>query len=235
MSWRRISAVVILLVALAASTGYARRVTFAPVIDPSDFVTVVDNPYFPLTPGTTLIYEGMTRDGLEHVEDFVTHDSKVILAVTCTVVRNRAWLDDELIEETFDWYAQDVRGNVWYFGEFATEFANGVPINHEGSWEAGVDGALPGIIMLAEPRLGDRYRQEFAEDIAEDMAMVFSLRRSACVAYDCYSNLLVTKDWSPLEPGFIEHKYYAQGVGLVLEVAMRGAQGKIELIDIVTE
>jgi hypothetical protein len=208
---------------------------YAPPFDPASFVGTVDNPYFPLTPGTTLVYQGETEDGFEHIEDYVTHDVKVILGVTCTVVRNRVWLDGELVEETFDWYAQDANGDVWYLGEDATEYENGVPVSKEGSWEAGVDGAEPGIIMRANPRVGDRYRQEYYEGVAEDQGRVLSVTRSACVSHGCFDNLLMTMDWTPLEPGFIEHKYYAWGIGLVLERALHGGQGRIELVAILTE
>lgn len=227
--------IAVLGLSVAGSAGLAKQEPYAPVIDPANFVRVVDNPYFPLTPGTTHIYEGQTTDGFERVEDFVTHRTKRILAVRCTEVRNRAWLDGELIEETFDWYAQDVHGNVWYFGEFATEYENGVPISNEGSWEAGVDGAMPGIIMLAHPRVGDTYRQEFYEGVAEDMARVHSLGESVCVAYGCFNNVLVTKEWTPLEPGHNEYKYYAPGIGLILEVGFHGGQGSIGLVAIASE
>jgi hypothetical protein len=141
------------------------------------------------------------------------------------------WLEDELVEETFDWYAQDRWGNVWYFGEYATDYEDGVPVSHAGSWQAGVDGALPGIIMLANHRVGDTYRQEFYAGVAEDMGRVLSLSGSVCVPYGCFDDLLITKDWTPLEPGHIEHKYYAPGLGLILEV---GGNGSLELVDIVT-
>lgn len=224
-----------LALTVAASAALAKQEPYAPVIDPADFVRVVNNPYFPLTPGMTMIYEGVTKDGFEHVEDFVTHRTKRIRGVRCTEVQDRVWLDGELIEETFDWYAQDVYGNVWYFGEFSTEFEGGIPVSHEGSWEAGVDGAFPGIIMLAYPEVGDTYRQEFYEGVAEDMARVHSLDESVCVAYGCFDNVLVTKEWTPLEPGFTEYKYYAPGVGLILEVGLHGGQGSVGLVDIVTE
>ncbi len=236
MKRTRMSALAIGLAALflSAVAGFAKPEPYAPVIDPAEFLGVVDNPCFPLTPGTTHIYEGQTSDGFERVEDFVTHRPNRILGVDCTEVLNRAFLDGELIEETLDWYAQDVHGNVWYFGEFSTEFAGGVPVSTEGSWEAGVDGAQPGIIMLADPEVGDTYRQEFYEGVAEDMARVHSLGESVCVSYGCFEDVLVTKEWTPLEPGHIEYKYYAPGVGLILEVGRHSGQESIELVDIIT-
>jgi hypothetical protein len=209
--------------------------TYNPQIDPADFVSVIDNPYFPLTPGTTFTYEAETEDGRETDVVTVTHDTKEILGVTCTVVRNTATLDDVIEEDTFDWYAQDKEGNVWYFGEFTTQFENGVPVGHEGSWEAGVDGAQPGIIMPADPQSGDSYRQEFLAGVAEDMAKVLRLNASVSVPYGDFENCLETKEWSPLEPGVIEHKFYARGIGLVLVEELKGKTVRQELVDITAE
>jgi hypothetical protein len=209
--------------------------TYNPQIDPADFVSVIDNPYFPLTPGTTFTYEAETEDGRETDVVTVTHDTKEILGVTCTVVRDTATLDDVIEEDTFDWYAQDKEGNVWYFGEFTTQFENGVPVGHEGSWEAGVDGAQPGIVMPADPQSGDSYRQEFLAGAAEDMAKVLRLNASVSVPYGDFENCLETKEWSPLEPGVIEHKFYARGIGLVLVEELKGKTVRQELVDITAE
>ena len=128
-------------------------------IDPDNFVSEVNNPYFPLPPGTTFIYRGEMEGVPTRNETYVTYDTKVILGVTCTVVRDQAFEEGVLVEETFDWFAQDVDGNVWYFGEDTKELdENGNVISTEGSWEAGVDGAQAGIIMLADPKKGDRYQ-----------------------------------------------------------------------------
>lgn len=216
----------------ASSVCFAKQEPYAPVIDPADFVGVIDNPYFPLVPGVTFIYEGETEDGIEIVETYVTHATKEILDVTCTVVRDRETIDGELIEETFDWYAQDRHGNVWYFGEDSTIYEDGVPVSKEGSWEAGVEGALPGIIMLGEPRKGQSYRQEYWAGVAEDMAKVLNLNKSACVPFGCFDDLLMTKEWTPLELGAIEHKYYAWGLGLVLVVHLTGGPEFSELVGI---
>ena len=203
-------------------------------IDPDNFVEVVDNPFYPLTPGMTFIYEGETEDGTVRVEDYITRETKQVMGVTCVVVRNREWEDGDLIEETFDWYAQDTEGNVWYFGEDSKEYDDG-DVSTAGSWEAGVDGALPGIIMKANPQVGDSYRQEYYAGEAEDMGEVLSLDESASVTAGDFEDCLVTKDWTPLEPGISEHKYYAPGVGLVLEVMVEGGSERIELVEITTE
>jgi hypothetical protein len=204
-----------------------------PPVDPANFVSEIDNPLFPLEPGTTFYYGGET-DGIgtrDVVE--VTRETKQILGVTCTVVRDRAYEAGVLVEDTFDWYAQDVQGNVWYFGEDTKELdPAGNVISTEGSWEAGVDGAQPGIVMEAEPKVGDRYRQEFARDVAEDTAQVIALDGSACVPGGCFSGLLVTKETSRLEPGVVEQKYYALNVGFILSVMTKGGDERSELVRI---
>ena len=204
-------------------------------IEPANFVDRVDNRYFPLTPGTTFVYEGKTEDATVRVEDYVTHETKQVLGVTCVVVRNRVIENGDLVEETFDWYAQDKDGNVWYFGEDAKEYEAGVVVSTKGSWEAGVDGAMPGIIMEANPQVGDFYRQEYYKGEAEDMAEVLSLTESASVIYGSFDNLLMTREWTLLEPGIVEHKYYAPGVGLILEVMVEGGSERVELVEITTE
>src|SRR6266508_367450 len=191
-------------------------------LDPGNFVSEVTNPYFPLDPGTTFIYQGETEGAPTRDVMTVTSDTKVILGVTTIVVHDQAYEDGVLVEDTFDWYAQDKAGNVWYFGEDTKELdENGNVISTEGSWEAGVDGAEPGIIMLVHPQVGDRYYQEFYPGVAEDQAKVLSLDASVCVAYGCFNNILVTKDWTQLEPGVVENKYYAKNVGFILAVMVK--------------
>lgn len=218
----------------AAGTPSPTKEAYGPVIDPANFVTAIDNPYLPLTPGTVFIYEGKTDTGNEHIEVEVTSDTKVIQGVTCVVVRDTVTVDGAMEEQTFDWYAQDNAGNVWYFGEDSKSYENGKFVSTEGSWEAGVDGALPGIVMQANPTIGDIYRQEYYKGEAEDMAEVLSLTETASVPYGSYTDLLMTKEWSPLEPSVIENKYYAPGLGLVLEANAQGGSGKIELISVAT-
>jgi hypothetical protein len=214
---------------------------YAPKIDPSNFVKEVDNPYFPLKPGTTWVYEGQTEDGTERVKDTVLRETKRVMGVECVVLHDRVWENGELIEDTFDWHAQDREGNVWYFGENSREIENGEIVSKQGSFEAGVDGALPGIIMPADPKVGDSYRQELSPGEAVDMAEVISLDGAALndavtTPYDAFSkDVLVTKDWNPLEPEILEHKYYAPGVGLIGEVKITGPSEKVELVDFKTE
>jgi hypothetical protein len=184
---------------------------YAPHIDPAEFTTKVDNHYFPLKPGTTFVYEG----GQERDEMAVTHHTKKVMGVECVVVDDRAWEGGKLIEGTYDWFAQDKEGNVWYFGEDTKEYKNGKVTSTKGSWEAGVDGAEPGIIMQADPKVGQSYRQEYYKGEAEDMAKVQSLNASVTVPYGSFDHVLVTREWTPLEPSYDEHKYYARGVGQV--------------------
>ena len=199
----------------------------------SGWVTEITNPYFPLAPGTTFHYTGET-DGIPSTDDMeVTRQTKVILGVRCTVVHDRVYTDGVLSEDTLDWYAQDTTGNVWYFGEDTKELdSNGNVTSTEGSWLAGVNGAHQGILMEAHPRVGDHYQQEFAAGVAEDMAQVLGLHKSACVMFGCFDDLLLTKEWSPLEKGVTEHKYYARDVGFILVDAVKGGDEHSELVSI---
>jgi hypothetical protein len=193
--------------------AYVEGAPYSVTIDPADFVAVVDSPYWPMIPGTTTVFEG---DG-ERIVVEVTGYTKMILGVTATVVRDTAYAKGKVIEDTFDWYAQDRAGNVWYFGEDTTEFENGKPVSTAGSWEAGVDGALPGIVMLADPQVGDIYRNEFYAGEAEDLSKVIELGGTITVPAGSYSETILTEDWTPLEPDQLERKTYAPGVGQVAE------------------
>ncbi len=204
-------------------------------VDASQFVTYVDNPYFPLVPGTTFVYDGTNEDGPEHVEVTVTFETKTILGVTCTVVRDQVSVAGEVVEDTLDWFAQDIEGNVWYFGEASADFEDGIVVSTDGSWEAGVDGAVPGVIMPANPIPGDPYYQEYAAGIAEDIGQVIAIDAAVTFASGTYENVIVTEDTNPLDPGPVEHKYYAPEIGLVLEEKVAGDQGRIELTEIRVE
>jgi hypothetical protein len=190
---------------------------YAPEIVPSHFSSVIDNPYMPLVPGTTRSYEKLTAEGLETVDVTVTYETRLILGVTCVVVHDIVALDGEVVEDTFDWFAQDDEGNVWYFGEATAEYENGFPINNAGQREAGADHALPGIVMLGALQEGEIYRQEFYIGIAEDAAEVEATSTPVVVPFGVFPSCLQTEDFSPLEPDHEEWKYYAPGIGLVLE------------------
>jgi hypothetical protein len=204
---------------------------YTPTITPSDFSQVIDNPYMPFKPGTTYIYDG-TKDGEKQRDDVtVTSDTKVILGVTCVVVLDQVTANGDVIEKTFDWYAQDNAGNVWYFGEDSTSYEDG-KASKEGSWEAGVDGAWPGIVMPAQPKIGDIYRQEYQRGVAEDMAEIIAVTGSATVPYGAFDNILVTKEWTPLEPGIEEEMTYAPGIGNISAVSTKGENERWELVDV---
>jgi hypothetical protein len=201
-------------------------------VEATDFVSSVDNPYFPLVPGTTLVYRGQSDGEREVVTIEVTREMKEILGVTCVVVKDTVEIAGEIHELTFDWYAQDVDGNVWYMGEDSKEYEDGKVSSTEGSWEAGVDGALPGVIMPANPEVGLAYTQEHYAGEAEDKGKVVALHRTVSVPYGSFDEVLVTEDWTPLEPRFLEHKHYAPGIGVVFEELVKGGDGAIRLVEV---
>lgn len=204
-------------------------------INPTDFVNtnIVGNDFFSLESGRTMVYLGEGEDGeVIRVEEVYTSDTKVIMGVTCVIVRAMEYEDDELIEDTYDWYAQDKAGNVWYFGEDSKEIENGQVVDTHGSWEAGVDGALPGIIMLANPIVGLWYRQEYYKGEAEDVAQILSLNATVTVPYGTFNNCIQIAEWNLLEPGVIEHKFFAPGVGLLRAVAVKGGSDYEDLVEI---
>ncbi len=152
--------------------------------------------------------------------------------MTTTVVHDVVTdADGKVVEDTFDWFAQDSAGNVWYFGEDSTEYDEQGRPDTEGSWEAGVDGAQAGIVMLAKPRVGDGYQQEFSEGVAEDRATVLSLTESVNVPFGSFADVLQTEETNPLEPGVAERKYYARGVGPVFEEGVSGGFERSQLVD----
>jgi hypothetical protein len=210
--------------------GAATDVFYQPTIDPSNFIGMIDNTYMPMVPGSTYIYDATSDSEVQHIEVIVTNETKIILGVQCVVVRDTVKVAGLVVEDTFDWYAQDLSGNVWYFGEDSKTYENGNFVSSSGSWEAGVDGALPGIVMLADPLAGVTYRQEYYQGEAEDMAEVLVLNTTATVPTGSYDHVLKTREWSALDPGAVEDKYYAQGIGCVLEVTVSGGSERVELV-----
>jgi hypothetical protein len=206
-------------------------------VDPADFETpagapnAIDNAYFPLVPGTTAVFEGFKEEAEMRNVVTVSFDTRQIVGVTATIVRDTAYEDGIKAEDTFDWYAQDDAGNVWYMGEDTREFdEDGNIVSTEGSWEAGVDGALPGIIMLAQPRPGTTYRQEYGF-VAVDMATVINRHRHMDVPYGSFEDVVETKEFSCIEHT-LDHKFYAPGVGLIAEVAVANGRERISLISV---
>jgi hypothetical protein len=210
--------------------GVAAGFEYDPVIRPRDFVRRIDNKYFTLTPGMTLTYEKMTPDGVERNVVEVTSRKRKILGVTTTEVWDRVWLNGQLKEDARDWYAQDRRGNVWYFGEAVNHYERGRLKDHKGSWEAGVNGAKAGIMMLADPIVGVTYRQEFARGVAEDMGSVIALDQTVTGPTGTFHGCLQTRDWSNIDKT-VGDKYYCPEVGFVaLEESVPPGNGRLELI-----
>ena len=203
---------------------------------PTQWSPVIDNEYLPLIPGTVFTYQG-ERDGEPEVDRVhVTRDTRSIMGVTCVVVQDSVFVSGYLFEATLDWYAQSADGDVWYFGEDTAEYdRQGHVISTEGTWLAGVDGAQPGIVMLAEPRVGDRYRQELAPGVAEDQARVMNLHARVDVPYGRFTECLKTREWTPLDPGVMEQKFYAENVGFVRAITVRGGDDYDELVSVTTE
>src|SRR5215475_8116678 len=205
-------------------------------INPNDFTVQIDNPFFPLPPGVTFIYKGRKELSKERDVFAVTDRTIVIDGVICRVVHDRVFVRGVLRENTFDYFAQDRDGNVWYFGEDTAELdKKGNVVSTEGTWRAGVNGAQPGVIMEAHPQVYDHYFQELAAPLAQDEATVLSLHETAAVPLAKFRNCLLTKEFTQLEPGNVEHKFYARGVGFVLSVVVQGGKERLALVNIVKE
>ncbi|MGX9788577.1 hypothetical protein [Mycobacterium sp. MMS18-G62] len=215
------------------STSAPMKITdpYSPSIDPGAFSTTIDNPYLPMTPGTRTRYEVHTPEGVQRTTTEVTHDTKTIMGIKTIVVHDTVSVDDKTVEDTLDWYAQDRDGNVWYFGEDTKAIEEDGTVDTTGSFEGGVNGALPGIAMLSHPHIGDQYRQEYAKGVAEDTGEVVSLTGSETTpATGRVSDLLVTKDADRLDPTAPpENKFYARGIGLVLTVEPSGRDEAVKV------
>ena len=195
----------------------------------AQFTTKIDNPYLPLAPGSRWVYRD-TLTGERNVVAVTRRTKRIANGVTARVVRDIVRRHGRVTEDTFDWYAQDGRGNVWYMGEDTKEYEHGKVASTAGSWEAGVDGAQAGIAMPAQPRVGRSYRQEFYAGQAEDNARVLSLDDQAEVPAGHYKRALLTKEWTPLEPAVLDHKLYVRGVGTVKEETVKGGSERNVLV-----
>jgi len=206
---------------------------YHPVVEAADFSPNVDNPWFPLKPGTVNTYEG-TKDNKAARNVFaVTADTKVIDGVTTRVIFDRLFLDGVLSERTYDYYAQDDDGNVWYFGEDTVKADNqGNLTDTSGSFRAGVDGAQPGVFMEAHPEIGRKFRQEWYKGQAEDQFAAVSLAARVKVPYGSFGHALKTEETTSLEPGVLDNKYYVRGIGEVAEVSAKGPVEKLLLVDV---
>jgi hypothetical protein len=199
-------------------------------LDPAELSADIDNPYWPMRPGSRWVYREDDPDGVKRVVVTVLDRTTTVEGVAARVVHDVVTEGGVLVEDTYDWYAQDRVGNVWYLGEDTKEYEDGELVGTHGSWEAGVDGAQAGIVMPAEPEVGQEYRQEHYEGEAEDRARVLSLDEWVEVPAGKYRAALLTKEWTPLEPDVLEHKFYAKGVGPVLALALSGGSGREELV-----
>jgi hypothetical protein len=219
------------LAALGGGLAVASDRATPPLPKTTDFSARVDNPWFPLIAGTTYVYRG-ARDGHPSREVLtVTHKIKLIDGVPCAVIEDRLYLSGYLGERTTDWYSQDKQGNVWYFGERTAELAkDGHITSTSGTWQAGVKGAKPGIYMFAHPKVGQAAEQEFYTGQAQDHFKVLSLHASATVPYTSSTNALLTEEWTPLEPGVLDHKLYVRGIGTVLEQTVKGGSERAALV-----
>ncbi|HET9203575.1 MAG TPA: hypothetical protein VFP67_10610 [Acidimicrobiia bacterium] len=202
-------------------------------LEPAEFTVAIDNPYWPMDPGSQWVYREVDEEGstLEVVVTVTTETKEIANGVMARVVRDTVTQDGELLEDTFDWYAQDSAGAIWYLGEDTAEFEDGEITSTAGSFEAGVDGALPGIIMPAEPAAGMRYRQEYHEGEAEDNGEILSIQEQAEAPAGHYEDAILTKDTITIEPDVLEYKLYARGVGPVLVFGVSGGGGREELIE----
>jgi hypothetical protein len=213
--------------ASSAGSGYE------PVLDPADFSTVIDNPYFPLPVGRTLVYRGIKDGQAQEDRVTVTNRTKVVAeGITARVVSDVATHDGNLLEKTSDWYAQDDHGNVWYLGEDTAAYLPNGKVDTSGSWEAGVHDAEPGLIMEADPQIPDAYRQEFLSGQAEDTAWIVDRGGSVSVPAGTFKNTLTSLEATRLEPGAYDQKVYAPGVGIVLERALTGATENAKLVSV---
>jgi len=188
---------------------------YAVEIDPADFTDVVDNPFLAYRPGMRWVYEERSPDGeLQVITIEVLDETRNVMGVNTVVVHDQVTGEGgDLVEDTFDWYAQDADGSVWYFGEDTTSYQEDGTISHDGAWEAGIDGALPGIVMPGSPTPSDiGYRQEYQQGEAEDMGQII----------DVANGVVITRDWTPLDPDVIEEKTYLTGVGFVYEIQTEG-------------
>jgi hypothetical protein len=219
------------IVVWSSSAGTPRATGYEPVLDPADFTTAVDNPYFPLPVGRVWVYTG-TKDGQSQVDrvTVTSRTKKVAEGIVARVVTDVATHRGKLLEKTEDWYAQDKHGNVWYVGEKTAAYSANGTVDRSGSWEAGVDDAEPGLIMPADPRVPQSYRQEYYRGEAEDTAWIVHRGGSVTVPSGTHQGALTTLEATRIEPGAYDLKVYARGIGIVRERALTGGPEVAELV-----
>ncbi|MEZ4415422.1 MAG: hypothetical protein R3E10_06680 [Gemmatimonadota bacterium] len=215
---------------VAACDKHPTSPPYDPVL-PTDWAADITNPWFPFLPGSSQRFEQQTDEGLETVVVEMLTVRRTVNGVSAVVVHDRVYLEGDLIEDTYDWYAQDSSGNVWYLGEDSKEIENGQVVSTHGSWEWAVDGALPGIIMWANPgqHIGEEYRQEFYEGEAEDWAKVLAVGETVVVPAGTFTNCVRTDEWNGLESASHEDKLFCSGIGFTLGLPQGG--GRVELLE----
>ena len=228
------TAMVAVMLASIPGAGAAPRTTagstYEPVLDPANFVSVIDNPYYPLPVGRVLTYKDEAR-ATDTIT--VTNQTKVIEGITTTVVTQKLVArQGKTLEKTTDWFAQDKQGNVWYMGEATKAYLPGGQVDPSGSWQAGVNGGQPGMIMEANPQIPDAYRQEYLKGEAEDTAWITGRGGSLTVPYGTVHNVLTSLEHTALEPDVIDMKIYAPGLGIVMEQAVAGGQELAKLVKV---
>jgi hypothetical protein len=199
-------------------------------LDPADFTTNIDNPYWPMRPGSHWVYREVENGETQRVDVTVTNQTKTLAGIEARVVHDRVSRNGETLEDTYDWYAQDSAGNLWYLGEDTAEYENGKLKTKEGSWAAGVDGAEPGVVVPAHPKQGMTYREEYYAGHAEDGAEVLGVNSQVQVPFGRFQNALLTRNFSTIEPTVEEMKLYAKGIGPVMELLVSGGSGRTELL-----
>jgi hypothetical protein len=228
-----IAATIVVWTPWASSAGQGSGSSYEPVLDPANFTTAIDNPYFPLPVGRTLVYRGV-KDGQTQEDRVTVTDATKTVAegITARVVTDVATHDGALLEKTADWYAQDKQGNVWYLGEDTAHYLANGKVDTSGSWEAGVQDAEPGLVMEVNPQIPDAYRQEFLAGQAEDTAWIVDRGGSTKVPYGTLKNVLTTLEATRLEPGAYDLKVYAPGIGIAREQALTGTPEFAELVSV---
>ncbi|MGI8675515.1 MAG: hypothetical protein ACR2JT_01095 [Nocardioidaceae bacterium] len=201
-------------------------------LDPADFTPRITNPYWPMKPGSKWTYRETDGKSTQRVTIRVTDRTRMVRGIKARVVHDVVREHGDLVENTFDWYAQDSGGSIWYLGENTREYENGEVVSHEGAWEYGVDGAQAGILIPANPKPGCSYRQEYYEGEAEDAGQILSTKEDVKVRAGRYRDVLATGDSTPLTPWVLEHKFYAKGVGLVLAVGVSPDGAREELVKV---
>jgi len=199
-------------------------------LDPAEFTTNIDNPYWPMRPGSHWVYREVENGETQRVDVTVTNQTKTLEGIEARVVHDRVSRNGETLEDTYDWYAQDSAGNLWYLGEDTAEYENGKLKTKAGTWTAGVDGAEPGVVVPAHPKQGMTYREEYYAGHAEDGAEVLGVNSQVQVPFGRFKNALLTRNFSTIEPTVEEMKLYAKGVGPVMELLISGGSGRTELL-----